>query len=442
MKTIIILNLFAILCFSGLSAQTLDPESLLTIQNWKDKNSEKISGYSVSTQKDFNQVQYRSDEDVLDSLHTWTWDTLFVQWQLIRRTIYTSDENNNVISELNLFWESGQWINESFYTYSYDDNNNITGYQFQVWNGTVWENSEQTLYTYDDHNNQTSITDQNWDGSNWVNSLRRLFTYDDHDKQVDIVYEHWTGTDWQGVFHHIFTYDVDHRLIHRLIQNWNNGWVDNQQIMYSYDLNNDLDMDSLQRWVTDHWEDYYRNFYTYDAHHNRTEYLRQLHIGGGVWEDEQRFFFTYDLNDDITSQLYQTYTNGQWVNFYQFLVTNDENRNRITEVFQIWDGTWVNQDSFQYYYTLATGTKDILPDPFDITVYPNPASSSLEIQLSDFSQEEMTIEIYSDNGILQMKSGISPLTNKSIDISGLASGEYHVMIRTGKGLVVKNFVKF
>ncbi|HZV70995.1 MAG TPA: T9SS type A sorting domain-containing protein [Saprospiraceae bacterium] len=441
MKTIIIL-LCSTLFIPGLFSQTFHPSEINFYKDGNHNSAEEITASHGVLQKNLNQFQFRSEEDVLDSLHTWSWDTLSVQWQLTRRTFYTSNESNHIISELNLVQDGAQWINEGLYTYSYDGNNNYLGYQYQVWNGIDWENSEQMLYTYDDHNNQTSIVAQVWDGANWINQLARFYTYDINDNQIDIVYVRWTGTEWENVFHHIFTYDVDNRLVHRLIQNWTTGWVDNQQLFYTYDANYDLVKDSLQRWVVDHWEDYYRNFYTYDVHHDRTLYLRQANIGGGIWVDEQRFFYTYDQNGDILNQLYQTFTNGEWLNVYQFLVTYDSQRHLSSEVFQLWDSTWVNQDSFQYYYTLATGTKDFGPDPFGIFVYPNPATSYLEIELADLASDEISVEIFSGNGVLQLKSLINPNEKKRLDISRLSPGEYHVMIRTTKGVIVKNFVKW
>lgn len=283
--------------------------------------------------------------------------------------------------------------------------------------------------------------DQNWDGTTWINNLQQVFTYDNDHYILTRTSQHWTGTEWQNVFLRTYSYDGNHKLILQVIQNWNSGWVNNQQVISSYAINNDLEMELNQRWIVDHWEDNYRNVYTYDANHNRVLILRQNSSGGNMWVDFERFIYAYDQNNLILSQLYQEYINDEWINVYQFLLSNDSNQNRVTEVFQIWADEWINQDSFHYYYTLVSGIKDFADGASDLFIYPNPAGSTININPGNDFSGEIILEIYSCTGIKLVEKRVNPLQDKTIDVSKLLPGFYHVLIQSQRRKTVRSFVK-
>lgn len=78
-------------------------------------------------------------------------------------------------------------------------------------------------------------------------------------------------------------------------------------------------------------------------------------------------------------------------------------------------------------------TDDNLPDQNKIQLYPNPATTVLNIQ----SEERVkTVEIYSLSGEFLLQSA-----NTRINIEGIAMGVYFVKIRTEKGIITKRFIK-
>jgi hypothetical protein len=392
--------------------------------------------------EEITHTQLFSAEDILDSLHYVIWDTASNQWLLNTRTFYTTNENNEILSELSLEWDGAEWHNQTLYQYTYDTNNHMVTVQFQIWDGVNWGNDTQTVYTFDENDNQTSIVESTWDGTSWVNSLKQEYTYDNNQNLISRTLSRWIGAEWQGVFQHVFSYDANNKKILQVTSVWNSGWVLSQQVITSYDANNDPEIDLNQKWVVDHWEDYYRNIYDHDANHNRTFILRQtISDTGAVWVDKERFYYTFDSFNDILSQLYQTFENDEWINVYQFVLTYDEHLNRITELFQMWDSGWVNQDNYYYYYTLSTGSKNLDRDLSGITFFPNPATNSLNIVSLDALSQDVTVEIFSDSGVKVITTKINSMQNKSVDISKLIPGVYRVLINTERGMSIQSFVK-
>lgn len=93
----------------------------------------------------------------------------------------------------------------------------------------------------------------------------------------------------------------------------------------------------------------------------------------------------------------------------------------------------------------GAGVEDYLAK--SVTLYPNPATSTLNVVVSDASIRITGVEIYDVYGqIINVEtqciaSPQAPASPQRINISGLASGVYYVRIVTDGGLVTKPFVK-
>ena len=91
----------------------------------------------------------------------------------------------------------------------------------------------------------------------------------------------------------------------------------------------------------------------------------------------------------------------------------------------------------------TTGISE-LPKTPDVRLFPNPASSQLNISLDDASGNDYDMIIYSLNGqkVLEKKISASGINNVSqVDISTLSNGVYRVMIENNNGSKVIPFVK-
>jgi len=102
------------------------------------------------------------------------------------------------------------------------------------------------------------------------------------------------------------------------------------------------------------------------------------------------------------------------------------------------DYLWVDNLGFS---GLVAGISAVNSAPI-ISVYPNPASDKLVIDLSALNDKNVSIEIIDLQG-KQVKSvdKIEVAANFSIDISDLSNGNYVINIHASKGISKTNFIK-
>jgi hypothetical protein len=73
-----------------------------------------------------------------------------------------------------------------------------------------------------------------------------------------------------------------------------------------------------------------------------------------------------------------------------------------------------------------------------ITLYPNPAKNTLQLNTKDQTIDQVNIYTMTGSKVLQMDvDTISP----TIDVSCLATGVYYVQLYSGKNIALKKFVK-
>jgi hypothetical protein len=98
-----------------------------------------------------------------------------------------------------------------------------------------------------------------------------------------------------------------------------------------------------------------------------------------------------------------------------------------------WSASWT---------TLPVGTQE-QPELQNCTVFPNPASGQVFIQLSSASETDLTVELVSIDGEVQLSQKfetIEGMNKKSIDISGLQSGVYFLRVIGNNGLITRKVV--
>ena len=91
---------------------------------------------------------------------------------------YTYDENNNMISRLRQWYESGDgiWNDNTLYEYGYDDNGNQILYLRSYWDLSDWTYEYRRTREFDDNSNEIFyLTEYYNDGVGWENNTR-IFT--------------------------------------------------------------------------------------------------------------------------------------------------------------------------------------------------------------------------------------------------------------------------
>jgi len=89
-----------------------------------------------------------------------------------------------------------------------------------------------------------------------------------------------------------------------------------------------------------------------------------------------------------------------------------------------------------------TSVEDIILDNQALKVFPNPSISTLNIDYSKY-KEAKSIELWDAMGKILYQTDITSNSSgvHSLDVSNLASGAYHIRLKTNLGIVTKTIVK-
>ncbi len=126
----------------------------------------------------FQFVLYYNTAGYIDELRLQYWD--FTGWGNLARTIYTFDNNYNIIESKMQDWDSNtsSWINDYRIISTYHQNNLINTSLRELWStNNNWVNESFKTYSYDANFNRTKVLMQIWNLGNWINSTRELYNY-------------------------------------------------------------------------------------------------------------------------------------------------------------------------------------------------------------------------------------------------------------------------
>jgi hypothetical protein len=104
------------------------------------------------------------------------------------------------------------------------------------------------------------------------------------------------------------------------------------------------------------------------------------------------------------------------------------------------DKTQDPQGSFDYWVVKIDSSLSIEENPFttSITLYPNPAKNTLQLNTQDKTIDQINIYTMTGSKVLQLDAEtISP----TVDVSSLATGVYYIQLYSGKNVALKKFVK-
>lgn len=89
---------------------------------------------------------------------------------------------------------------------------------------------------------------------------------------------------------------------------------------------------------------------------------------------------------------------------------------------------------------VSTGVKDII-DVSSVSIYPNPTSNKLEIELQNISLSLAQVSIIDISGQVLSRQNINVSGKNEIDVSELSTGLYFLMVQDEEESWVRKFVK-
>jgi len=392
--------------------------------------------------KSSTEQKTRSLSGLVDSSYNWGWNTFTNGWEInpFWKAIQIDyDANNNELSETGHSWNDSVWVNSSKYFYTYDAHNNRTSYLYENWSGTAWVNSSLNTYTYDTNNNKINELGQIWYNSDWVNSTLVIYTYDTNSNKISSLGKTWYDTAWVNPSLSTYTYDINNNLISALGQNWNDtAWVNYYQYTCTYDANNNKTSYLFQNWNGTSWNNTESDTFAYDVNNKLTSKLVQDWNGVG-WSNFRQYTYTYDANNNQTGEFCQRWGYATaWVNFSLYSCTYDVNNKLVSESFKSWNNSGTNimsgDSTYYFIHSINTEINELKTLGENTTIYPNPASDIVTLNIVNTKDEDFILNIYNSMGELVSSETIYQKQpayrsgRQQINISHLIKGIYIVEI--------------
>ena len=119
----------------------------------------------------------------LRAVYSKIWDLDLVTWTPLDSTEYHYDENGNRDEILTLTWDGMNWVNKRRTIYTINDQGQLLAFEGQTWVNEEWGHEDFDLlvsFEYDENGNTTIIDFQFWQENveNWVYNSKNTYTYD------------------------------------------------------------------------------------------------------------------------------------------------------------------------------------------------------------------------------------------------------------------------
>jgi hypothetical protein len=233
-------------------------------------------------------------------------------WSHSDRTLWDYDSNGLLLTYTSQSWQLGDWVNSSVIDFTYDITGVLTQYFMQTWSGTAWVNSSRGTLTYSSGHIE-SYRLESWDSgsSTWINSVQFVYTYDGPNL-IQYLVLYWQSNAWVNNIQVISTFDSNGDEFQRVVQSWQGSvWVNNSKNDRTFESAHHKVLDIYSLWMSSAWQSWEADTFKY-SNNLLSEDVHVGNMGGGI----KRTQYTYDVHDNEILQLYQIwdYNDSTWVN--------------------------------------------------------------------------------------------------------------------------------
>ncbi|MGZ3866560.1 MAG: T9SS type A sorting domain-containing protein [Bacteroidia bacterium] len=449
----------------SLSAQQMPMQNaFLQNSTFQTNSNSRLGGNNSSTQ---------SMIAIYDSTYNWKMDTSVMQWKYKSKYIDISYDNyQNESGYLFQLWNGSNWVNsildsEIFVIYG----RRLSQLQ-KSWNGANWVDSIQTTNNYDTSYKILATTTKKWNGSTLANSARDTFTFDSHNNLTHRFIQTWSGSVWNttGSLNYSYTYNSS-GLISSVTFDYSSYSSSVNKTYYTYNSNNNVSKSSYYPTIgfcglmktRDSYYYYNPNNklkQVYDIIYNInqpscnygvTNYSNEYWLfdsNGNVLTDSlytndyptssYLYKYAYDLNNNLLKKVYSKWNGTSYVRNYQDEYTYDVNNLKQTYTHKVYaaNGVKLNSgDSTVYYFSAAVDVKELDRKQGKLIVYPNPTSSTINIEMkSDKKQNKIQIiDVFGK----ELFNTTTKNKTETIDVSSLPSGLYFIKTDFGAQKFIK-----
>jgi hypothetical protein len=411
------------------------------------------SGKWINSSKELYTYDSKGNET---SESYYEWDIAISKWAGTEKGEFTWDSNGNITLNIWFDWDltTKKWVGKSKTENSYDTKGNSTIQISYEWdkNANKWVGKGKTEYTYNSNGNATAEIRSDWDvaTSKWVGWMKYERTFNSGgNKTLEICSYTSSPGIWYVSYKSESTYDSKGNLTVQLNSNWyeqDKKWVANFKYEHSYDSRGNETLYASYQWdiaankwigsykdentfdsngnviinisydwdiYTDKWVINYKDESTIDSNGNlslMTSYERDKTTGILVLSDKTEVSWNNSFTDFILPEDYME------ISFFKHMLTG--------YIGYTWDSgssQWKSFEKSAFYYTGQNITGIQENRTSSVSIYPNPATDFLIINLKDVSKPAV-IELFDIQG-KKMISTLLPI-NSQISVSQLKSGMY------------------
>jgi len=288
------------------------------------------------------------------------------------------------------------------------------------WNGVFWEPDTKGVFTYDGFHNLIQIDYYEGDALNFEYEVSVRFenTHNVFGELVQILqYQRWEPLNMEKLTGKLeYSYSLDGKL--------------EKLVLYSWDYLEDTDEKG--------WEPLSERNYTYDLHGNMTQLIYR---DGDHYQDYEKRKYVYDANDNLIQEMVY----GQDENGNDFLagVINFTYDNSYSDIihpycFYYEEDLLYNHmlikmdcegDSATFYYSEQKANSVVVNSLVPVTVYPNPASDYIHVDACFADNDGIALKIFTGNGVM-VRSEMLKQRNSRINIEDLSNGIYLLEIKS------------
>jgi hypothetical protein len=186
------------------------------------------------------------------------------QWLLAAKLENNYDDNGNLTVETGFLLDTGNWVAYVKYEHTYINNNrtNLTAYE---WNfiTSQWDYDWIDEYTYDANDNLITEIDSYWEINQWIAYDKFEYTYDLNGNTIREIKFVWNNnvSQWEEFWKYEYTFDLNYDSSDLIVPSW---YYDS----YDYTYNNMVIAESYYDFINPNWvetEKIILNYSDYDS---------------------------------------------------------------------------------------------------------------------------------------------------------------------------------
>ncbi len=333
-----------------------------------------------------------------------------------------------------------------------------------------YSNGQQTRYTqeFDSLDRVTSSLIEQYSGW-WTNIEKYLAAYNSQGKPSNFKFYKWDQTTnlWRYIRYVSLTYDGQGRLLadttyedvglgmnptrltnriytsfgyvsQELTKRWNGSWGDTIKYDFAYDANNNLVVNTMQKFENNSWQNVGKDSLGYSP---SNVMLSEFTFGssGSGWTSlntELRHLNSADKPDTIK---YYNVANNI-VTLFSIDVYVYNSYGNISLITSSYPNSTIN--TFYLYYELYNDLSKIATENIkNLQLYPNPTNGTLNVQVvGSLHQHDATAFVYNSLGQQVIKTtAFTKAKDISIDVTSLKPGMYFIKLSDGESSYSERF---